>query len=329
MASQLPIAGRGTFAEGSGTCSVCRRSLIKIVKSFSLLRRHGPHDNPCTGHNLSPVPDSFVPAVSGPTTTRASQVSANDTSADLFDSSLSLAPTPSVGHPTRGAPILKRLPKGVRSSASTVLQHLIQTVVRDPQTPVHWERLFSFAPACFGRPGRGGKSRNLTSLVKRQIEAFDSGASGFDIPQASVISVRKHAGTRKGVNETELTERRASAMLEEELEDVKGAIRLLNSRDILAPATQATLSHPDQPAILAPASASRPPSSPHYLDCSSTGHAAGRPGGHNVFPSRVSWRAQMGVCDLKTLRTCWMVWGWGTLVWTAGWEGREVGVAPG
>ena len=115
MASQLPIAGRGSSAEGSGTCPVCRRPGIKVVKSSGLLRRHGPHDNPCTGHNLPPVPGSFMHAAPGPTSTRASQASADDTSADLFDSAAS-APTPPVGHPTRGTPILKRLPKGVRSS---------------------------------------------------------------------------------------------------------------------------------------------------------------------------------------------------------------------
>ena len=59
-------------------------SPIKVVRSSGFLRRHGPHDNPCTGHNLLPVPGSFVPATSGTTTTRASQVPADDTSADLF-----------------------------------------------------------------------------------------------------------------------------------------------------------------------------------------------------------------------------------------------------
>ena len=74
---------------------------------------------------------------------------------------------------------------------------------------------FSFAPACFyPRPDRGGKSRNLTSLVKRQIEALDSGAS---IPDTPLKSVRKQAGTRKGVSEAELVARRASAKLEEEM----------------------------------------------------------------------------------------------------------------
>ena len=110
-----------------------------------------------------------------------------------------------------------------------------------------WGRLFSFAPACFARPGREGKSQNLTSLVKRQIEAFDSGASRPDNP---LTSVRKHAGTRKGVSEAELVARRPSAKLEEG--DVKGAIRLLSSRDTLAPATHATLTslralHPSAP----------------------------------------------------------------------------------
>ena len=144
---------------------MCRRTGISVVKSTGLLRRHSPHDNPCTGHNLSPVPGSFMPAASRPITTRSTiQTSADDTSADLFYTSS--APAPSVSHPIRGAPILKRLPKGLRPSASTVLQRLVQNVVRDPQNPDHWDRLFGFAPACFARPDREGKSRNLTSLVK-------------------------------------------------------------------------------------------------------------------------------------------------------------------
>ena len=70
--------------EGSGTCPVCRRSGIRVVKSTGLLRRHGLHDNPCTGHNLSPVPGSFVSAVSGPTAApQTLQTSADDTSVDL------------------------------------------------------------------------------------------------------------------------------------------------------------------------------------------------------------------------------------------------------
>ena len=179
MASQLPIAGRGTFAEGSGTCPVCRRSGIKVVKSSGLLRRHGPHDNPCTGHNLSPVPGSFMHAAPRPTTTRASQASAEDTSTDLFDSSAS-APDPASRPPYPRYPHPQASAQGCPSSASTVLQRLAQDVVRGPQNSDNWGRLFSFAPACFARPGRGGKSQNLTFLVKRQIEAFDSGAARPD-----------------------------------------------------------------------------------------------------------------------------------------------------
>ena len=101
-----------------------------------------------------------VPAASGTTTTRASQVPADDTSADLFDTS-SQAPTSSVGHTLpRGAPILKRLPKGVRPSASTALQHLLQTVVQDPQTSGSLgEAVQLHAVACLGRPGHGEGAR--------------------------------------------------------------------------------------------------------------------------------------------------------------------------
>ena len=233
---------------------------------------------------------------------------------DLFDSSSS-TPTPSVSHPTCGAPLLKRLPKGVRPGALSVLHRLIQNVVRDPQNADHRGRLFSFAPACFARRSRGGKSRNLTSLVKRQIEAFDSGASGLHTPWASKTSSRKHAGTRKGVSEAELVARRASAKLEEG--DVKGAIRLLSSRDTLAPATQATLTslqalHPSAPLDrrATPTTSTAPLlATPQAVLAAITSFPHGWLAGQTVSGGP------------NTSRTCWMGWVCGEL-WNSE-RGRE------
>ena len=44
---------------------------------------------------------------------------------------------------------------------------------KSPRLRITGGRLFSFAPACFGRPGRGVVC--LTPLVKRQIETLTSG----------------------------------------------------------------------------------------------------------------------------------------------------------
>ena len=235
---------------GSGTCPLCRRADIKVVRSTGLLRRHGPHNNPCDGHNHAPVPGSLRSVALTVVTSSAAVAapSLNDTSTDLFSDTSS---TPPISHPVIQGPILKRLPKGVRPDACRVLQQLIESVISDMNNREHWIRLFSYAPSCFSRPGRGGKSRNLTTLVKRQIEAFTSrGALGAET-NLSRGGPRERLKTGKRCSDDEVSARRASAKLEEG--DVRGAIRLLSSQDALAPATQATLSrlltmHPPSPA---------------------------------------------------------------------------------
>jgi hypothetical protein len=104
----------------------------------------------------------------------------------------------------------------VRPVASLVLQRLVQNVLREPNNPTHWNLLLNFAPACFSRPGRGGKSRNLTTLVKRQIEAFDSRTfTPHSCPLNGHSSNRGLPRVRKGVSDDEAVARRASMKLEE------------------------------------------------------------------------------------------------------------------
>ena len=223
-----------------------------MSRSFSPAEQHSPCEPPCTGHNLiSPVTGSFrAEPVSG-VHNHSGQLfkrTPNDTSADLFDSVI-VKPDPVSKPPCPGVGPILGATRGVHQGASTVLQRLIQNVVRDPQNADHWGRLFSFAPACFARPSRSVEAqiRLLSSSVRSRP---DRALRGLHTPRGSETSGRKHAGTRKGVSEAELVARRASAKLEEG--DVKGAIRLLSSGHLGPGST----SHSDQPTRLCPSAPS-------------------------------------------------------------------------
>ena len=66
-------------------------------------------------------------------------------------------------------------PKGARPEIGSLLQDLIRKTLSDLSSNESWNRLFAFAPACLSRPGRGGKSRNLTSSIIKQARAFETG----------------------------------------------------------------------------------------------------------------------------------------------------------
>src|ERR1044072_8283469 len=148
-------------ASSTGECAVCHRTDIKVIKSTGLLRKHGPHDNPCAGHTQPPARIFFRSSISS---YAASGILAG-WSADLFgSSSVDVIPGPPVrqtlvSHPISSAPILKHIPKGARAEASNALRGLIQGVTRVPDDTMPWIRLFSFAPEYLFRPNRGGEKQ--------------------------------------------------------------------------------------------------------------------------------------------------------------------------
>ena len=156
-----------------------------------------------------------------------------DTSADLFDSSISNPPTPTLSHPpSQSSQTLKRIPKGARAQASSLLTRLIRDVLSNVNDLRPWVRLLNFSHSCFACPARGGRSRNLTTLVIRQIAAFDEGR------QQSAGPATRSSGRRRQSDGDEKVANRASAKLEEG--DIKGALRLLASNDALAPQSKET-----------------------------------------------------------------------------------------
>ena len=185
--------------------------------------------------------------------------SPDESSADLFVSLLATPPiavlptaappiAETLDHPRAAAPTLKRIPKGARADASRVLQGLLRDITRDTENTETWIRLFKFAPACLKQPGHGGKSRNLTTAVKKQIQAFSDRHPRQGIDEQPRQRTRKQ--NNKDMDEELEVARRAVAKLGEG--DVRGALRVLSSKDTLAPRNNTTMAsllalHPPMP----------------------------------------------------------------------------------
>ena len=84
--------------------------------------------------------------------------------------------------PTHHGKTLKRIPRGARDAAADQLARTIDAVLNTPNDRGVWEALFAFATCCLNQPSeRGGKSRNLTTAVTKQIQKFkEVGTAALD-----------------------------------------------------------------------------------------------------------------------------------------------------
>ena len=151
-----------------------------------------------------------------------------------------------IQHPARNSSLLKRIPKHARIAASSLLLKLINDVLQHPESTACWSRLLGFALGCLSKPSRGGKSRNLTTAIIKQIQQYESGTEPSPAPTSHRSLQRRPVKTHD-----EQIAALASAKLEDG--DVKGAVRLLCSDDGLAAVNENTLSalanlHPPAPA---------------------------------------------------------------------------------
>ena len=150
---------------------MCGRGGIHVVNATGLLHTHGPHKNRCKGSGSRPLAGFQHATSSQSHSTRV------DLSAEIPPSVVNSTSTPSdvdaVNYPPRNLHILKRIPKGARPAATNLLQKLINDVVLHPMSSESWSKLFGFSSACFVKPLRGGKSRNLTTSIVKQIREYD------------------------------------------------------------------------------------------------------------------------------------------------------------
>src|SRR6476469_2964496 len=217
----------GKAATSTGTCSVCFRTGVTVVSATGSLWRHDPHGNPCTGSGGLPQVGSVQTRVSAAT---PSPLAVQDV--DLSDGSSLPQPVLNLNfnNPPPSPYILNRIPKGARNQAANVLTRLIRCVLIDTNDLLAWERLLGFPSGGLVCPNRGGRSRNLTTLVVQQIQRYDSGAKN------ELKTTGGGQRNRKQKIGDEAVAKRVSAKLEDGY--IKGTLRVLMSNDSLAPYTR-------------------------------------------------------------------------------------------
>jgi len=236
---------------------VCRRGGIRIVNTTGLLRQHGPRGNECSGSRSHPLPGSQQPIQSHPVKHTQTSVNIQTTAHAVTTAAASVLATPNaissqcdvLVHPQHSQ-ILKRIPKGARPAAANLLQKLIIDVLHHPSTTSRWSKHTNFAASCLVKPSRGGKSRNLTTAIVKQIRQYELCAD----PEPSNFTPALRTTPTK--TNDEAIAAMASAKLEDG--DVKGAVRLLCSDDKLAVADEVTFAelgrlHPSVPTDRRPA----------------------------------------------------------------------------
>ena len=250
-----------------GTCSVCFATR-QLHNKDGTIHRHGPRNNPCTGSHQLPLSCSVQtqqtvnasqlvkPVASFPS--HLSQAAVIKPACPISVLTASDRPTvplsDTIQHPVQCESVLKRIPKNARAHVGNLLLKLLNDILQHPLSSVSWSRLLCFPTACLTKPCRGGKSRNLTSEIIKQVQNYEAGIDlGPDLltrRKAQLCSVKD-------------SEQQIAAMAAAKLEegDVKGAVRLLCSDDKLASANSTTFEelrslHPSAP----PDRRSTPPS---------------------------------------------------------------------
>ena len=90
-----------------------------------------------------------------------------------------------VSHPCcNNGDILKRIPKDARSATASLLLNLILDVLQHPLSTPSWSKLLGFSSACLAKPNQGGKSRNVTTQIVKQISQYDQGVA--ELPSDSI-----------------------------------------------------------------------------------------------------------------------------------------------
>jgi len=164
-----------------GTCRVCFATR-QLHNKDGTIHKHGPRDNPCSGSNQPPQPDSVRSVNIQSHRQSISSIGANVASSSTcinsaihgVNHSTSLN-SDAIQHPVRSGPILKRIPKNARVQVGNLVGKLINDVISLPTSVACWSRLPGFPSACLAKPNRGGKSKNLTTQISNQVQQYEAG----------------------------------------------------------------------------------------------------------------------------------------------------------
>lgn len=162
--------------------------------------------------------------------------------------------------------LLKYIPKASRIPAATNLTVILNRILLDPSNVNLWQHFLLFAFGCLGVGERGGKRHN-TTLATKVNNALDEFMSLGYRQQHQAADRRKKIKSDLKVGDDLAA--RVSAKIEEG--DVRGAVRLAVSDDVLAPCCDAVadalrLLHPPR---AAPTNGSTSPPQPDIITVNS------------------------------------------------------------
>jgi hypothetical protein len=124
--------------------------------------------------------------------------------------------------------VLKRVPKASRIPVAEMLTGTLQQILADPDCVSNWTELLLFTFSCFGVPGQRGGKRHLSSLASKVNQAIAS----FSNPTSSAAMHHQRKPSKCRRQSSDLAAR-VSCKIEDG--DIRGAIRLAASDDVMAP----------------------------------------------------------------------------------------------
>jgi len=137
--------------------------------------------------------------------------------------------------------LLKRIPKGSRLAAAEKLTQLLTIVIANHNNLEAWIHLMLFPSCCLKVPGsRGGRKHKkaLAGKLNQIIRLYPGKpVASNELPRAHRFAVAQKSFNKR--TEMERLAARVSEMLEDC--DVKGAVRLAASEEIMAPYNQNTV----------------------------------------------------------------------------------------
>ena len=124
-------------------------------------------------------------------------------------------------------PIVKRLPKASRLQAAKGFTEVINSARVEPSQE-SWENFVKFPRSVFQKPRRAGSKKiNLASNINKRIESFMNGSLKCTRPPPPTGKVDPQTSLKKAV------------VAKIQMFDVKGAIRIASSDDVVAKPSQA------------------------------------------------------------------------------------------
>jgi len=218
---QPPVISAPSDERQNGQCTHCLRVLS--LTTAGLLHSHG---RGCPGSSQPPVVGSMK---SG--SRQSAAASSNQHASDIVtDTQLSQSPSDVMEMlRLRRCRVLKRVPRASRIPAAEKLTGTLRQILDNPECSSNWSDLLLFTFSCFGVPGQRGGKRHLSSLASKVNQAI----ARFVNPSSSAATMhhqKPFSCRRPPINDLAA---RVSCKIEDG--DIRGAIRLAASDDIMAP----------------------------------------------------------------------------------------------